>query len=150
MAFQFPLATVLRLKESIEKREERALQQINLEIARIKAQIDELTRQIAAARQAREQALRTVVPASHLHAMLHEEQAAEQRKQGLMGTLQTLGEQRDKQIKVYQAAHRDHETILSLFNNLRSTYEQEQTANRAEISGRYLYGQTSSKLGCQG
>lgn len=58
--------------------------------------------------------------------MLHEEQAAEQRKQGLMGTLQTLGEQRDKQIKVYQAAHRDHETILSLFNNLRSTYEQEQ------------------------
>ena len=126
MGFKFPLATVLRLRESIEKREERALQQLNLEIARVRGQIDELTRQISDAHQAREQALRQMLPASHLHAMLQEAQTADQRKLALLGALQTLGEQRDKQIKVYQAAHRDHETILSLCNGMRSSYEQEQ------------------------
>jgi len=126
MAFRFPLATVLRVRESIEKREELALQKIQLEMARIARQIELLNAQLAKAHGAREQALQQTIPASHLHAMLREAQAAADSKNSLLVTLQLLEQQRDKQMKVYQAAHRDHETIIDLFRKQRDAYEQDQ------------------------
>ena len=42
MAFRFSLATVLRVRESIELREERALKKIQMEMARVSHEIEEL------------------------------------------------------------------------------------------------------------
>jgi flagellar FliJ protein len=127
MAFRFPLATVLRVKESLEKREERALQRIQLEMARVSHQMEELTEAAAKAHAARNQALLQAVPAGQLHTMLWEAQAAVEAKTALNITLQGLEEQRLKQMKVYLAAHREHETIINLFNEQRNAYELEQT-----------------------
>jgi flagellar FliJ protein len=127
MAFRFPLATVLRVKESLEKREERAVQRIQLEMARVARQIEELTEAMTKAYAARNQALRQAVPAGQLHTMLWEAQAAVEAKNALRITLQGLEEQRLKQMKVYLAAHREHETIINLFNEQRDAYEVEQT-----------------------
>jgi hypothetical protein len=51
--------------------------------------------------------------------------AVETRKQ-LFTALQGLEQQRQKQMKVYQAAHRDHETMINLFKQQRDAYEMEQ------------------------
>jgi flagellar export protein FliJ len=126
MAFRFPLATVLRYRESIERREERALQRVQLEMARVSHQIEELNAAIARAHGTTEQALRQPMPASHLQSMLWEAQVAEERKNALLKTLQTLEQQREKQMKIYQAAHQDRETLISLFEQQRSVYEQGQ------------------------
>ena len=126
MAFRFSLATVLQVRESIEQREERALQQIQLEMARVLRQIEELSAAIAKARDIQEDALRQPVPAGYLHGLLWEAQAAEVRRKALLSTLQTLEVQRDKQMKIYQAAHRNHETLISMKRDQRNVYELEQ------------------------
>ena len=127
MAFRFPLATVLRVKESLEKREERELQRIQLEMARVAHQMEQLTEAMTKAYAARNQALQQALPAGQLHTMLWEAQAAVEAKNALRITLQGLEEQRLKQMKVYLAAHREHETIINLFNEQRDAYEVEQT-----------------------
>jgi flagellar export protein FliJ len=127
MAFRFPLATVLRVKENIEEREERALQKIQLEMERVRREIEELSAHLENAHDAREQAMQRTIPAGHLHTMLWEARAAAEKKKVLLHTLQILEEQRDQQMKIYQAAHRDRETLTGMFDEQRDAYEQEQT-----------------------
>jgi flagellar FliJ protein len=126
MAFQFPLATVLRVRESIEKREERVLQKLQTEMARITRHVDELSAAIVHAHQARELAMQQAVPAGHLHTMLWEANAAVEKRNSLLHHLQLLEQQRDKQMKIYQAAHRDREMLTGMLDQQRDAYEQEQ------------------------
>jgi flagellar FliJ protein len=127
MAFRFPLATVLRVRESIEKREERALQSIQLEIARLLRQIEELAAEIANGHVARNTALQKPIAAINLQMMTWQTHAAEDRKTALLQTLATLEQKREAQVKTYQAAHRDHETVLNMMHEQKAAYEQEQT-----------------------
>jgi flagellar export protein FliJ len=130
MAFRFPLATVLRVRESIEQREERALQKIQLEMARVAHQIEELNEAMAKAHAAREQALRKAMPGGELQSMLWQVQAAGETKKALLVTLQELEKLRLQQMKVYQAAHRDHETMINMFNEQRDVYEVDQARSQ--------------------
>jgi hypothetical protein len=114
------------VRESIEKREERALQRIQLEMARVARQIEELNESLKNAHETREQALRRAMPAGELQAMLYQAQTAVETRNALLLKLQQLEEQRLKQMKIYQAAHRDHETMINLFNEQRDLYEVEQ------------------------
>jgi len=127
MSFQFPLAAVLRVRESIEKREERALQRIQLEIARLLRQIEELAAEIAKAHAARNTALQKPIAAINLQMMTWQAHAAEDKKTAMLNALAALEQKRDEQMKVYQAAHRDHETILNMMHEQKDAYEQEQT-----------------------
>jgi flagellar FliJ protein len=126
MAFRFSLATVLRVRESIEQREERALQRIQLEISRVLRQIEELSAAIARAHDTQEEALQQPIPAGYLHGLLWEAQAAVARRKALLSTLQALEQQRNQQRKVYQAAHRNHETLIGMKRDRRNAYELEQ------------------------
>jgi flagellar FliJ protein len=123
MAFRFPLAAVLRVRESIEQREERALQKLQLEVSRVARQIEELTTGIAQSHQALERALQTSIPASHVHSMLADVQSAMEKRQALFESLQTLERQRDEQSKVYQAAHRGREMLTGMQKQQREAYE---------------------------
>ena len=126
MSFRFSLATVLRIRESLEKREERALQKIQLEMAHVLRQIEELNAEIAKSHKMREQEMAQPIPASHLHMLLWQVQAAGERRGTLFQNLLVLEQQRDQQIKVYQQAHRDRETLTDMSNQQRDIYEQEQ------------------------
>jgi flagellar biosynthesis chaperone FliJ len=130
MAFLFALATVMRVRESIEQREECALQKIQLEMARVARQIEELTEAMAKAHVAREQALKRTMPGGELQSMLWQVQTAVEGKKTLLVTLQGLEEMRLQQMKVYQAAHRDHETMINMCNEQREVYEIEQARSQ--------------------
>jgi flagellar export protein FliJ len=134
MAFRFSLATVLRLRESIERREENALKKIQLEMARVSRQIDELNAKIAGAQVERDTELRQPMPAGHLQAMLAETQSTVETRDALQETLRELDLQRRKQLKVYQTAHRDHEMLIDMRNRQRDAYLQEQ----ARLQQKYL------------
>lgn len=127
MAFRFPLATVLRIRESIEKREENTLQVIQLEMARVARQIEELNVAVAQAHARQNQALREPMPAGELHATLDGIEAAAAAKGVLLVTLQGLEQQRLKQMLIYQAAHRDHETMINLYKEQRDLYERDES-----------------------
>jgi flagellar export protein FliJ len=127
MAFRFSLATVLRVRESIERREERELKKIQMEMARVSNQMEELNARIARAQGERNEALQQPMPASHLQAMLSQTQSTIASRDALQVALRGLEEQRKQQLKVYQAAHRDHETLIDMRNQQRTAYLREQT-----------------------
>jgi flagellar export protein FliJ len=125
MAFRFGLATVLRFRESIEKREELALQQVQMQIARARREIDELSAQIAQAQRAREQAMREPLPAAHLQAMVRAAEAAAEQKKALQETLQNLEKLRIQRMQAYQAAHRGRQMLSDIQSRQQDAYERE-------------------------
>jgi flagellar FliJ protein len=126
MAFRFSLASVLRVRESIERREELALQKAEQELARVRRRIDELTGEIAKAVDEREKALQQEIQAHQLQGMDAEISAAGEAKQTLLETLQTLQQQRDAQMKLYQAAYNGRRMLTDLSAQQKTEYEQEQ------------------------
>jgi flagellar export protein FliJ len=124
--FQFPLASVLRLRKSIERREEMSLKAALLELARVRRRIDELTDEMAKVFQDREKALRNSTTANRLQSMQVEINAAIEAKQILFETLQALKLQRDNQMKVYKAAHNGRQVLSDLLVQQKSLYDQEQ------------------------
>lgn len=127
MPFHFPLASVLRVRESIENREEVALQKIHLEVARVRRRIDELTDEMTRAWQERERALQKTIEANRLHALQVEINAAVEAKQILSETMQTLMRQRDAQMKIYRNAHSGRQMLTNLMAQKKSAYELEET-----------------------
>jgi flagellar FliJ protein len=126
MAFRFSLASVLRVRESIERREELALQKAEQELARVRRRIDELAGEIAKAVDAREKALQQAIQAHRLQSMDAEINAAGETKQTLLETLQTLQQQRDAQMKLYQAAYNGRRMLTDLSEQQKTEFEQEQ------------------------
>jgi flagellar export protein FliJ len=124
--FRFSLASVLRVRESIERREELALQRVEMEVVRVKHRIDELTDELARAGEARENALRNSIPAYDLQSMDAQMNAALEAKQTLFDTLQTLQQQRDAQMKLYQVAYNGRQMLTDLLEQKKSEYKQEQ------------------------
>ena len=126
MPFHFPLESVLRLRKSIERREEMLLQAAQLELARVRRRVDELTDEMAKACEEREKALRNPTTASRLQLMQADIDAAIEAKQTVFETLQTLKLKRDTQMKAYKAAHNGRQVLSDLLAQQRSLYDQEQ------------------------
>ena len=125
MPFQFRLATVLRVRASLEKREERILQSMQIEIARIVHRVEELGAAIAHAHELREQTMQRSISAGHLHSLLWEEQSAVDQRKSLILEGQRLEQEREQQMKVYQNAHRNREMLTDMLNEQQDVYEQE-------------------------
>jgi flagellar FliJ protein len=125
MAFRFSLATVLRVRESLQRQEELKLQKIGFEMARLKREIDQLTAEIAEASNAEERALRRPIPASQVQMLVWARHAAIEKRAALERDRQALEQQRDEQLKIYHAAHRECETLIDLRDSQRDEYEHE-------------------------
>jgi flagellar FliJ protein len=127
MAFRFSLATVLRFRESVEKREELALQTLLLEMARVRREIESASTAIAAAQNARSEALRRTLPALQIQSMDYDVNAAADRRKALLKALEALDQRRIAQTDRYQAAHRDRRMLSDMQTRKRDAWEQERT-----------------------
>ena len=126
MGFRFPLASVLQFRESIEKREELALQKVQFEVARVRRRIDELTEELAKASDEREESLQRWMQACQLKDLQDEMNSAVVAKRALSETLVTLKSQRDTHMKLYQAARVNRRMLTDLLEQQRNAWEQNQ------------------------
>lgn len=126
MAFRSALKPVLSVREIIEKREEVALKRAQLEVARVRRRLEELTDELAKANLDRDQALLKSVRANRLQSMQGEINAANETKQLLSDTLTTLKSQRDAQMKVYTTAHSGRRMLSEFLAQQKNQYEQDQ------------------------
>jgi flagellar export protein FliJ len=133
MAFRFSLAIVLRFRESVEKREELALQKILQDIGRVRQQIADLTVQIERALDARNGALLKPIAAAQLQGVLIAIETAKESRKQLIASLEPLELRRQEQTKVYQAAHRDRQMLSDMEERARSAYEQEHTRKQQKF-----------------
>ena len=125
MPFQFPLAKVLLVRESVKKQEERALQKIVFDMLRVAHEIENLTAEIAEAHNAVERVLQQPIPAIEVQSLIGTAQTAAEDRTILVRELQTLEENRERQLAAYHAAHRNCEVLIDLLDKQRDAYEQE-------------------------
>lgn len=130
MAYRFPLATVLRFRQTIEEQEERALEKVFAEIVKAEQQIDALAMDIAGARRKLEADLTESMPAGHVDSMRERIEGAVRLRQQLVDSLAELHRRRDEQVQRYQAAHNSRKVLSDMQERQRDAYEQER--DRAE------------------
>ncbi len=123
MGFRFSLAAVLRFRESMEKREELALQKILQEMARLRREIERRNATIAASQEARNEAMQNPIPASHIQSMLNDIEAATEQRNKLLESLLALDRQRALQTQKYQTANRDRQMLSDMQTKQRDAYE---------------------------
>lgn len=130
MPFRFTLAAVLLVRENAEEREERALKKLQIELTQLFNQVEELSSIIVKAFEARERAMQRPISALELQSLLWQAEEAAEKKAALLHRIQILEQERDLQMKVYQAAHRDREMLTDMLNKQRDAYEQEQARSQ--------------------
>jgi flagellar FliJ protein len=130
MGFRFSLAPVLRLRESLEKREELALQKVELEVARVKRRIDRLSEELDRASKEREEALQLWMRAAQLRDLQNAMNASVEARRNLLETLVELKSKREVQMTVYQAARVDRRILSDLRKQKLGTWEQDQLRNQ--------------------
>jgi flagellar FliJ protein len=130
MAYRFPLAAVLRLREINEQREERLLTQILAQVTQAREAIAALDLQIAEAAARRETELLERTPAAQLHAAYGMSALLKERKQFTVDQLAQFEQLRDKQIKTYQAAHQAREVLSTMRKKQRDSFLAEQARHQ--------------------
>jgi flagellar export protein FliJ len=123
MAFQFPLATVLRFRGVLEEREERMLQRILSEIAQvqeIQARIDSQIAELDASRRA---SVFKPFIGQDLHASYGEVKELQQSRKKLEEQIRKLEQLRDMQYIAYAAARRDRELLTGMREEKRTEYD---------------------------
>jgi flagellar FliJ protein len=125
MAFQFPLATVLRFRGVLEEREERMLQRILCEISQVQESLARIDAQIAASDASRHANLFKPIAGLDLHASYGEAKELMQIRKDLQGQIEKLEQLRDRQLMVYAAARRDREMLTDMREEKRCEYKSE-------------------------
>jgi flagellar biosynthesis chaperone FliJ len=123
MAFQFPLATVLRVRGIVEEREERLLQGILFEISQTHESLARTEAEIAGSDALRNENVFKKCAGHNLHSAYGEVKELKQSRQALEEQIGKLVLLRDRQIAVYEGARRNREMLTDIRNNQRSIYE---------------------------
>jgi flagellar export protein FliJ len=133
MPFNFPLATVLRYRESIEQREQLALERIQNEITRVELQIRQVDDECSAATEKRGAELTQGMSAVEMQSAYEYQRALEQQGEALRALLQDLKKKWQQQLASYEIARRNRETVDELREQQLEAYSREQ-AKRAQAA----------------
>jgi flagellar export protein FliJ len=133
MAFRFSLASVLRVREIAEKREELALERVQFEIVQVQHRIEILSAEINNKHSERDSALQKPIQAIQLQTILSEMNAGIEARKTLLDSLATLQLEREKRMKAYQAAHADRQTLSDILTQQRTAYDREQVRSQQKF-----------------
>jgi flagellar export protein FliJ len=133
MPFQFPLAAVLKYRESIERMEYLALETIQLEIARTEAHISQVDdwRRLASEHRAAE--LARGVASIHVQGAYEHELALERYRDLLQNTLKELRKNLQQHLKTYEVAHQKREILDQLRGRQLDSYNRSQAKRQQSI-----------------
>jgi flagellar export protein FliJ len=123
MSFQFPLATVLRIRVVLEEKEERMLQQILSEIAQTREAIVRTDAEIAESDASRHSEVFKARVGHNIHAFYGRMNELKQNRKNLEEQLGKLEQLRTMQIAVYETARRNREMLTGMHEEQRSAYE---------------------------
>jgi flagellar FliJ protein len=123
MSFQFPLATVLRVRGVVEEKEERMLQQINAEIAQAREVLTHIAVEIEELDAARRAEVFKSRSGHNIHAAYGRMNELKQNRKMFEDQIVKLEELRDRQIAIYEAARRNREVLTNMHDEKRTAYE---------------------------
>jgi flagellar export protein FliJ len=123
MAFQFALATVLRVRGIIEEREEGILQKILFDISKIFEDLERIDVQLAETDASRQADVLEPRIGLQVHASYGEVKELKQRRKDLAVQIKQLEQARDCQLIVYEAARRGREMLTDMREKKRTAYD---------------------------
>lgn len=123
MGFRFPLATVLRLREIAEEREERLLGQILYRIAQVRQNLIDIAERRQNLISTRESDLHISRPAAQLQSSYGQLDALELAKKQAEEQLAKLETLRSQQLVIYRTAHRDREVLAGMRTKQKDKYQ---------------------------
>ena len=123
MAFRFPLAPVLRLRESQEELELQRLEQAQYEIARTLHLLEEMRNQRRIALTEKERELASGLVAAHLHFSEHIQHHLQEQEKALRASLAELQLRRKQQMEIYEEAKRKRQMLGKLREKQQAAYE---------------------------
>jgi flagellar protein FliJ len=133
MPFHFPLATVLRYRQSIEQRERLGLERMQQENAQVEMQIRQTEDECAATSQNRMAEMSRGMSGAEMQTAYEYQKALEQQRDALRVRLQDLKKEWRQQLSNYEAARRNRETLEKLREKQLDVYNREQ-AKRAQAT----------------
>jgi flagellar FliJ protein len=131
MPFNFPLATVLRVRGILEEREERLLQKILFEITQSFESVAKIDSELAGSDAMRTENIFKPFLGHNLHASYGEVKALKLRRTDIEASIIKLEELRDRQILVYEGARRNREMLTDMHDEQRSVFDSD-TARREQ------------------
>jgi flagellar export protein FliJ len=123
MAFQFSLATVLRVRIIREEREERMLQQILHRISLTLQSMREIDEQMEQANRSRALEFFKPVAGRQVHNAYGEISYLRQSRKDLEQQIEQLEQLKEKQFVIYEAARRDREMLTDMHEKKRDLYD---------------------------
>jgi len=123
VAFRFPLAPVLKLRESLEERELQLLEQAQHEIGRTVHLLEELRNQRHVVLTARERELANGMVAANLHFSEHLQRRLQEQEHALEARLAELQFRRNRQMGIYEEAKRKRQALSELREKQLAAYE---------------------------
>jgi flagellar export protein FliJ len=133
MSFQFPLAAVLRYRESIEQREYLALEKIQQEVNRVELRIRQVEEDCSTATDNRTAELVRGVSAAEVQTAYEYQRALEQQGEALRALLQELKMKWRQQLASYELARRNRETLERLREKQFDAYVREQAKREQAV-----------------
>lgn len=134
MGYQFPLASVLRLRELAEEREERLLLSIHGEIARASERLNQKCLEMEAICAVRDANASASVLAAELHSIYAELDRLTVSRNQLLQHIEQLEELRYRQLAAYRKALQDREAL----GQIRDQKQTEHDAQMAKQEGRTI------------
>jgi len=133
MSFKFPLAAVLRYRESIEQREYYALESTQQEIVRADTRIHQIEQDCAKATQDRAAELAKGTRAADVEAAYEYQNALELQLKAVRALLQELKMKWRQQLASYTEARRNRETLEKLREKQLEAYNREQAKREQSV-----------------
>lgn len=133
MAYRFPLATLLRLREIAEQREERLLGEIQNQITQGDNTLADLARQRDGVIRLREQALTQRMPGVELINSYEHLQLIETLEASAKKHLAKLTVLREQQLGVYQAANQSTEILREIRDTQRGEFHKQQAKQEQSV-----------------
>lgn len=133
MSFQFPLAAVLRYRESIEQREQLALEKLQSEIAAVTVKLSQIEQECSAAAENRTAKLAQGIRAAELQFAYEYHRALQQQLDAFHKLLQELKHKWNQQLACYQLARRNRKTLEKLRDQQLETYSRERAKREQAV-----------------
>ncbi len=132
MPFRFSLSTVLKLRENLEQKESRILEQCYAELAAVQGRLWEAEQNIVHAREERGQQLKEGLPAIHLQLALQGETQLKQMRDSLQQKLGEAQARLREQIEIYKRARQQRDTLEEIRNQQMESYQREEAKNEQQ------------------
>jgi flagellar biosynthesis chaperone FliJ len=133
MAFRFPLAAVLRIRESLERKEQMLLEQCYQRLYLLQMRLSQVDERREGWQHGYEEKLTGGTRAVELHMLLDERQRMERQRKEILGQIAAAQEALTRQMQTYRAVRQQREIVAQLRKDSLEEYQRREQLQEQKL-----------------